>query len=252
MNLKRFFIFLFFGLLIASCNPNLKPSNKANEAAKKARVVKSHEASFADFKTLKARVGVDYQDDKQSRSITMNLRMEKGKHIWMSASLLGFTLAKVHITPDRVQFYEKLNKRYFDGDFRLISDFLGEELDFEQLEKVLMGQAVEPLLNYNYSVAENSYVFRADGAFSKLFRIRPSDFKLSQQAISKPAENSFLMIKYPEYQEVGKIIIPQVINIDAKRNQRFSKVNLDFNRVELDEDLSFPFEIPDGYTKIEL
>ena len=115
-----------------------------------------------------------------------------------------------------------------------------------------MGQAVEPLLNYNYSVAENSYVFRADGAFSKLFRIRPSDFKLSQQAISKPAENSFLMIKYPEYQEVGKIIIPQVINIDAKRNQRFSKVNLDFNRVELDEDLSFPFEIPDGYTKIEL
>ncbi|MGB5982609.1 MAG: DUF4292 domain-containing protein [Nonlabens sp.] len=252
MRLKKVFYLLAIILITVSCNRKLKPTASVNEAAKKSRVIKSHVASYADFKTLKARLGVDYEDDKQSRSITMSLRMEKGKHIWMSAAILGYTLAKVHITPDRVQFYEKLNNRYFDGDFRLISDFLGEELDFTQLEKVLMGQAVESLVDYEYEIADNAYAFSMQEGFSKLFKIRPSDFKLEQQAVSKPSENSFLMIKYPEYQKVGKIIIPKKINIDAKRSQRFSMVELEFKRVELDEDLSFPFSIPAGFKKMKL
>ena len=252
MRLNRILSIIAILLITAACSSKLKPTETANTAAKKNRVIKSHLASYADFKTLKARMGVDYEDDKQSLSVTMNLRMEKAKHIWISAGIFGITVAKVHITPDRVQFYEKRGKRYFDGDFSLISEFLGEDLNFSQLEKVLLGQAVESLVNYDYEVKDNAYNFMMEAGFSKLFKIRPSDFKLAQQAVSKPSENSFLMIDYPEYQKVGNIIIPQKINIEAKRAKRFSKVQLEFKRVELDEDLTFPFSIPDGYKKMEL
>jgi outer membrane biogenesis lipoprotein LolB len=236
--------------ITASCSSALKATATADAAAKKSRVIKAHKASMPEFKTLQSRLSVDYKDESQSRSVTLDLRMEKGKHIWMSARILGFTLAKVHITPDSVQFYEKLQKRYFDGDFTLISEFLGEPLNFEQLEQVLMGQAVEPLENYNYQVAGNLYDFRVEAVISKLFTVRPSDFKLSEQAVTKPSENSFLDIKYPAYQEVDNQIIPKEIFIDAKINERFSQAKLEFNRVELNQDLSFPFSIPSGYSKI--
>lgn len=251
MKLKIITALAVITLLASSCNSALKATATADAGAKKIRVIKAHKASMPSFKTLKSKLSVDYTDEKQSRSITMDLRMEKGKHIWMSARILGYTLAKVHITPDSVQFYEKLHKRYFDGDFRLISEFLGESLNFEQLEQVLMGQAVESLETYEYQVVNNLYEFRIEDQISKIFKVRPSDFKLSEQAVSKPDENSFLKITYPSYQEVGKVTLPKEISIDAKRAQRFSKVELQFNRVELNEDLSFPFRIPEGYDKIE-
>jgi outer membrane biogenesis lipoprotein LolB len=251
MKLKLAFFILAIAAIITSCNSSLKATSTADAGAKKTRVIKAHLASMAKFKTLKSRMSVNYTDEKQSRSLTMDLRMERGKHIWMSAKILGFTLAKVHITPDRVQFYDKFNKRYFDGNFTLISEFLGESLNFEQLEQVLMGQAVEPLIAYDYNIENNLYEFRIEEQFSKIFKVRPSDFKLSEQAVEKPKEQSFLQIKYPSYQQVGKVTLPKKMNIDAKRANRFSKVELEFNRVELDEDISFPFSIPDGYSKIE-
>ncbi len=238
--------------IAASCKSGLKAVETADDSTKKIQVIAAHKASMVIFKTLQSRMSVNYTDEKQSRSITMDLRMEQGKHIWMSAKILGFTLAKVHITPDRVQFYEKLNQRYFDGDFRLISNFLGEDLSFEQLEQLLMGQAVEPLDNYKYSVGNDLYEFRIEKEYSKIFKVRPEDYRLAEQAVSKPDENSFLQIKYPSYQLVENLLLPKEVNIDAKRNNRFSKVELEFNRVELDQDLNFPFEIPDGYTKMEL
>ncbi|WP_167342709.1 DUF4292 domain-containing protein [Nonlabens sp. SY33080] len=237
-------------LIIVACGTQ-KSSTTALATAKKAKVVRSHDNSELEFNTLKARLGVDYEDDKQSRNITMNLRMEKGEKIWMSASILGLTLAKVYITPDRVQFYEKINKRSFDGDFRLISDFLGEDLTFEQLEDVLLGQAVENLSNHEFTIQNNEYQFKTEDVITKLFRLRPSDFKLVEQSVLK-AENNYLTINYPEYQEVDNRLLPRTVKIDAKRGKRFSQVVLTFKSVEFNKELSFPFELPDNYRKIEL
>ncbi len=128
---------LALALVLISCGGSQKVTQNAVETAAKTKILKSHNTAAIEFKTLQSRLGVKYQDKNQSQSITVDLRMEKGKQIWMSTRIAGFTLAKVYITPDRVQFYEKLQKRSFDGDFQLISDFLGEELNFEQLENLL-------------------------------------------------------------------------------------------------------------------
>ncbi len=120
------YLLLFLSLLFINCGGKQPVANDAVATAKKSKVIKAHEAARIDFKTMKARLGTSYNNGSSTRSFTVHLRMEKGKQIWMSAGPFGITAAKVYITPDRVQFYEKLNKRFFDGDFSLISSFLGE------------------------------------------------------------------------------------------------------------------------------
>ncbi|WP_438961765.1 DUF4292 domain-containing protein [Nonlabens sp.] len=230
--------------LIISCGGVQKAANTASATAKKSSVVKAHTAARTDFKTMQSRLSVDYKDERQSRSVNVDLRIEKGKKIWMSVKFLGFTAAKVYITPDWVQFYEKLKGRSFDGDFSLISDFLGEPLEYDQLEDLLLGQAVESLQPHEFSIVDNQYQFKQGLLIEKLFQLRPSDFKLSQQSITKPSEDSFLIITYPDYQVVEKRIIPLEVKVDAKRGKRFSQVSLEFKNVEFDQDLSFPFSIP--------
>lgn len=238
--------------VVVSCGSVQKAANSASATAKKAGVVKAHKAARTDFKTMKSRLAVNYKDEKQSRSVTVDLRIEKGKQIWMSAKFLGFTAAKVYITPDRVQFYEKLKKRSFDGDFSLISDFLGEPLEYDQLEDLLLGQAVESLQPHDFSVVDNKYQFAQARLIEKLFQLRPSDFKLSQQSIKKPSEDSFLVITYPDYQVVEKRIIPLEVKVDAKRGKRLSQVSLEFKNVEFNKDLSFPFTMPSNTKPMNL
>ncbi|WP_397302168.1 DUF4292 domain-containing protein [Nonlabens ulvanivorans] len=245
-------IYIFLALVITSCGSVQKAANNASATAKKASVVKAHTAARTDFKTMKSRLSVSYKDEKQSRNVTVDLRIEKGKQIWMSAKFLGFTAAKIYITPDRVQFYEKLKGRSFDGDFSLISDFLGEPLEYQQLEDLLLGQAVESLQPHDFSIVDNQYQFKQGQLIEKLFKLRPSDFKLSQQSIRKPTDDSFLVITYPDYQVVDKRIIPLEVKVDAKRGKRLSQVILEFKNIEFNQDLSFPFSIPSNSKPMNL
>ena len=122
-------------------------------------IIKAHNAAAPDFETMAARVFVVYEDEKKSQSVTVSLRMEKDKIIWVKASLLGITLAKVLITPERVSYYEKISNTYFDGDFSLLSNWLGTELDFQKAQDILLGQSIFTIntREYESSVALNKY-----------------------------------------------------------------------------------------------
>ena len=99
-------------------------------------IIKTHDAAVPDFLTLAARMHVVYENEKKHQSITVSLRMEKDEKIWIKASLLGITMAKVLITPETVSYYETISNTYFDGDFRLLSDWLGTEIDFEKAQSI--------------------------------------------------------------------------------------------------------------------
>ncbi|WP_194851511.1 DUF4292 domain-containing protein [Nonlabens antarcticus] len=238
---------IVLALFLISCGGTKKVTGNAVASAAKMKIIKSHNTAAIEFKTLQSRMNVKYQDPNQSQSVTVDLRMDKGKQIWMSARVLGFTVAKVSITPDRVQFYEKIDKRSFDGDFEIISNFLGEELTYEQLENLMLGQVIEPLNSMEYTVVNNRYEFRQAGVIEKLFALRPSDFKVGQQSIAKKSENTTLDVRYLTYQNVTGKTVPQDVSINANSNGKLVQVELQLNNVEFDQELSFPFDMPSNY-----
>lgn len=247
--IKAFLIVLT--VFLTSCGIAKRVAESGEATAQRTKVIKSHKEAALDFKTMSARVGVDYKDDKQSQSVTVDLRMENGQQIWMSARVLGLTMAKVHITRDKVRFYEKLNNKSFDGDFSLISNFLGEQVTYDQVQDILLGQAVESLDKKDFNVVDNNYQFTQGTLILKLFKLRPLDYKVSEQSIKKPSENSYLNIQYPDYQIVDGKILPLQVNIDALKDKRSTRVSLEFKNVEFDKSMSFPFDMPSNTKPIQ-
>src|SRR5690606_37438954 len=86
------------------------------------QLIGKHYDTQPDFKTLSARVKIDYSNGDKSQGFNVSLRMEKDKIIWISGPL---GVVKAQITPDRVSFYNKLQNEYFDGDFGYLSELLG-------------------------------------------------------------------------------------------------------------------------------
>ena len=131
---KLLSIILIIGFTGCKSTKSLTSAGELDAGLSAKQIIKETEKQVTRFKTLQARVRIDYKDGDKSNGTTVTLRIEKDKVIWMSAPL---GIARVMITPERVSFYDKLNNHYFDGDFSLLSDFLGTELDFEKVQNLL-------------------------------------------------------------------------------------------------------------------
>jgi len=216
------------------------------------QLIKEHTKAFADFITLQSRVKVEYLQGEMEQTHSINLRMEKDKTIWLSATL-GIVRAK--ITPTKVSFYNKLDNTYFDGDFSLLSDLLGTELDFNKVQNLLLGEALFDLNNNTYKadVFDKSYVLqpRRQSELLEIFLLlNPSHFKMDSQQIAQSLNQRMLQIDYKDYQEVDKQVLPKNVNIIALEGDFETQINMEFKSVSLDADLRFPFRIPSGFEEI--
>ena len=107
-----------------------------------------------------------------------------------------YGVAKALITPNRVAFYDKWNNQYFDGDYTILSDLLGIELDFEKVQNLMLGESLFNLKKNNYKASTNeaSYVLepKRQNALLELFLLlNPAHFKMDSQQLFQPLKNVF-------------------------------------------------------------
>ncbi len=221
------------------------------------QIIRENSKQEVRFKTLQAKVRVDYTEGNASNGSTVNLRIEKDKVIWLNAGVAGISLARLMITQDSVRFYEKLNNQYFDGDFSLLTKILGIDIDFEKIQNILLGEPIFNLKDDTYVLVPNeeSYVLQPKdqrALFELFFLINPGFFKLDSQQVFQPQEKRILQIDYKKYQEVSKQIFPENIRIIAVEKNNEIIIDLDFKAITLNGEVRFPFSIPSGYKEIEL
>ena len=85
--------------------------------------------------------------------------MKKDEVIWLKATKF-ITLFKVKITPTSVRYYSSYAKNYIEGDFSILKKLLGVDINFSQLQNLLLGQS---LLNVKkqklgITIEDNNYV----------------------------------------------------------------------------------------------
>tara|TARA_R100000935_G_C2797904_1_gene149053 strand:- start:62 stop:829 length:768 start_codon:yes stop_codon:yes gene_type:complete len=250
---RRIIIIISIAFFIASCGSKKKAFEMEDAATSK--VVTMHYNNEAQFKTLNSRMRLKYQDEEISQSVTVSFRMEKDNTIWMSAQLLGIPLAKALITRDRVSYFEKINKTYFDGDYSLLSKWLGTPLDFDKLQNLLLGQTIYDLREDRYKLTESSQGYQLvpsneTDVIKKLFLLDPQSYKATAQQLSQEKENRNVTVTYPKYQRVSGQTIPEDIRIVANESGKGTQIEISMRSVILNESVTFPFEIPSGYEEI--
>lgn len=253
--IKNIITLTIVSLLFIGCGSKKKALVIEDAAVNK--VVSMHYYNEPNFKTLNSRLRLQYQDEERSQSVTVSFRMQKDSAIWMSAQLLGIPLAKVLITQDKVSYYEKIGKTYFDGDYSLVSQWLGTPLDFKKLQNLLIGQAIYDLREEKYILSESTQGYQlvpSNGLelVKKLFLLDAKNFKTLAQQLAQEKENRNVTITYPKYQQVNNQNFPEEIKIVANSAGKGTQVDISYRTVTFNESVSFPFEIPSGYDEIRI
>lgn len=254
--LKKLVVLLLFSGLLMSCGAGKNAKGNAKMDAEAIAVVQNHYNNELDFRTISGRLRAQYQDDEKTQAISLSYRIKKDEAIWMSASVLGFPVAKVYITPKSVSYYEKINKTYFEGDFRLVSDWLGTPMDFKKIQNLLIGQAIYDLRDEGYDFSRSAsgfqFVSRKEWPVKKMFLLDPSNFKASAQQLVQDSQNRSVTVTYSDYQKLGARIFPQEIKIIANESGESTIIEVRYRSVNFNEELSFPFRIPSGYEEISI
>ena len=245
------FRYIIIIVLLYGCGPGKNLTSTVGEIPemRTKQILKKHIKQYAKFNTLQCKLKIELFQNSKVQSNTVTLRMDRGKTIWINAFL---NLIRIKITPDRVQMYNKIDKTYFDGDFSLIKQLLGIDLDFSNLENLLLG---DTFFKHNSSslnqVKDNTgYTlkpYKLDPTLNVLYRINPFYFKMKTQEISHLKEEIHLKVNYDDFQEINQQLIPSkmAITINEKQNNTFIKLNL--KSVSLNQSIRFPFKLPKGY-----
>ena len=245
-------------VLFASCKSakTITSNNIALEDLSAKKVAKKHEAASFDEKTLEARLKVNYKDTQEDVGFSVHMKLKKDEVIWLKGTKF-ITVFKAKITPEKVSFYSPYKKNYFEGNFSMLTKLLGVEVTFQQLQNMLLGEAMLDVTSQrnNVEIINASYRLspkKQPTLFDVFFDINPSHFKLNQQSLVNSIKEQRLDINYPSYSIQNKVVFPEQVAIHGKNKQKFTKIDIAYKSVLFNNNLNFDFKIPSGYKEIKL
>ena len=262
-------LFLLFSTSCKTKQPIVKEASKCNLLYKNAKTLtlnlKSNEFKFKQFN---AKLNAEANIDSVFSSFSISLRIEKDSLIWMSISKLGIEGARVLVTVDSVYFMNRLDKKYFQGDFSYLSRLLNTQLDFELLQALLIGNSVayydddekikagESNCQYLLGTIRKHKLRKVMQKGKELkepiqsIYLEPQTFKIAKILFHEFNPDRTFGAQFKNFKKVDSTqLFPFQIDYHIKANKNIQIV-VNYSKIALNDVLSYPFKIPDNYDQI--
>ena len=252
--MKKYIGLVFLVFLISCKSKSALATGTASKTLTADKIIAGHYNNNKDFKTIYIKSNAHYEDKKQSQKVTAEIKIKKDEMILVSVRFLGITMAKALITPTQVKYYEKLNGEYFEGDYSSLSKWLGTDLDFQKVQNMLIGNAIDDLKKGQYAATIEEKLYKleggADSSTRKTYYFESEKYLVKKEQIAQQAKNRALQIIYPAYLPYNEVSLPTGLEIEASNNGQKTTIDVNYTSVTLNEELSFPYSVPDDYERI--
>ncbi len=218
------------------------------------------------FQNFSAKFNVEYSVDKKSLEFKGQVRIIKDSLMWFTFGQdLGIEIARLRITQDSVKFVDRLHKSYFVGDYRFVNEFLAPNIDISILQSIILGNDFEHYehAKFKASVDGGEYRLNTTGRnklkkhvrnsadHERIFRqsiwLDPNNFKINRIIIKDLTQNSKkLTAKYSNFKEINGRLFPFRLEYKVEAEKPV-EVKVKYSKIELNEQLKFPFKIPSKY-----
>ena len=222
------------------------------------------------FNQLSAKFTMVYADDKSKTNLRGQLRIQNDSLIWMSITpALGIEAARLLLSDDSIKFINRLNKTYFSGRYELIDSVLNTTIDYSLLQSMFVGNDLTQYdINkfrssvdnglYRMTIRERKkikrYIKRGEIDTRVLVQqiwLEPETYRIARIDVKEQGENENkkLQVYYNDYIDVAGQLFPSKIRVEITSNKSII-IDVSFNKVIINDPLSFPFKIPGKYENI--
>lgn len=255
---KKTGLLLLVLFVMMSCGTKKKamPAGGVTAVESSKTILNEHNKLSHDFKTLAISGQVNYKDKKNSQKLSLEIRWQQDQKILISLRYFGITGAKALITPNKVSYYEKVNNTFFDGDFSLLSNWLGRDLNFEKVQNLLLGLSLEKLNPKHFdSKLQEGWLALTDNIQDEWLQTLWFDnqqYLLKKQSFKNNTTQDLFQIFYLSHHQSEQGIFPKEFQIKTNQPNNNVLIDIEFKQFNFNQDLTFPFQIPSGYKEITL
>lgn len=214
-------------------------------------VIKSNQVNFNTF-SGKANTKLDINGN--SNDVTLNIRISKDKKIWVSVTaLLGIEVARALITPDSIKVLNKLQGLYLKKPFGYIYKYASRQVNYKTIECLLVGNAMPELLTENSSIKTDLGNVTLSGNLQELVYslILGTNMHVTQFNLSNNDAGQALLVNNSNFIQAANRLVPSKIDILSTIKDKKIQANLQYTKVDFDQQLDFPFNIPERYAQAE-
>lgn len=232
------------------------------------------EQSAATFGTLGYNAQINILMGGTDNSVTATIRISKDSLIWISARKLGFEIGRLMLSRDSVWMMDRINSRYFAGDYAFFARLYAIEADYDMVEAMLLGN---PLKNWSKEPVEIdctatdvcTLVYperhrinqgmdgRATPEGSSVMRnemlISRQTGRVIRNALIIKGQNRQLVAGYDRYTNVQRdLLLPLLTGITITDQGKETVITIAADGFKVGEAPSFPFRIPSNYQPLEI
>lgn len=254
--LSKITVLLLLTLLVASsCGSRKRVAKPTENLSTVDNSIRSFEMSNLSFHTLSGRAKAKISLGNKNHDVTANIRIDYDKKIWISVTaLLGIEVARILITPDSIKIINRLQSEYIAKPFSYIYQFTNPGITFKTLQDILLGNTSPELLRTdNVQLASSEDEIFIVGVKNRLaFQYgmnklqRPHALKLDDASTRQQLE-----VTYDQYGDMNGYVFPQRFAIKVTGEEVALNANLEYNRVQFDEVIDFPFTVPPRYQVVK-
>ena len=196
-------------------------------------------------------------------SVKGNLKILKDSIIWISLSPgLGIEAVRLKFTKDSVFLMDKIKKNLTKGKYAFIKKLWKIDVDYNSLQSILTNQF------FIYPTVENEklnffkeFTLKGDStqivAYRKteesvenLIKLNNTDFTIASYLINDVPNVRSLIINYEKGNFDTAPFFPGKVDVASSTAGKNIIVNINYAKVTLNSNITFPFTVPTSYKVI--
>ena len=210
-------------------------------------LLKSKDLPFNTL-SLKGKASLDVDGDVNN--VTMNIRIEKDKKIWVSVTgLAGIEGVRALITPDSLLLRNNLQKTYLQKPFSYIYSFTNKQVNFGLLQSILSGNTMNDFMLDRSNLEQENDAWAVSGnaedlAYRVLFNtlLKPAEVNLND------AKNGqALKVVYGDYTPVNNSLFPSSLKLSSMAGTKKINIAIEFIKIDSNVPVTFPYSVPKSF-----
>ncbi len=217
-----------------------------------------------DFNTLTSKMDVTLQTDSKSVNSKASFKMRKNQAIQISLQpLFGVEVARLLVKPDTIIIIDRLNKRYVMESIQNLKKKYPVGFDFYTLQALFANQIFvsgssentqSDVSKFRITQDSNAYILSAKDASSQInymFKVNAKD-RVIETNLSQDGSARNILWQYLNFVTINNLVYPTSMKVIAKSTSRTMNVDMNFNSVNINNEVEFSGIIPGSYARVSL
>lgn len=208
------------------------------------------------WNSFNGKADMHFENKDQNQDFNGNLRLRKDKDIWASVIALGIAeVARAYITPDSLKAIVRIGKKAYVLSYKEGLELIQAQVEFPVLQNLLIGNPLISNVPVKKWDQKDSFVVitQVKDDFTQELTYNKRTGTLTDLQLSSAQRNFKCTIRYEKYGPITNqqpFAFNRYIVINNKGEE--IKLNMEFNKAELDVPVETSFSIPDSYERMSI